>query len=412
MNSTESPDNSDLIDVKQLIADTSVEDLNKKAEEYFAKIENWDYHLAKPFGSVDEASQLLTDLAVVLKGLDLCRGLTVMEFGAGSCWASRYLSQLFCKVIAVDVSETALKMGRELYARQPVFGKTLEPEFLLFDGHRIELADKSVDRIICLHALHHVPNPEAVLREFGRVLVDGGIAGFAEPGPEHSRSAQSQEEMRKFGVIENDIDTPAIWSAARLAGFTEIKLAVFSDSAMFLSQEEFDDFMNCGPISERVTQQTRDSLRDQRTFFLYKGARGPRDSRFRAGLKAGIYVEPDFLRIIAGEPIVFNARVVNRGSSIWLPRSAGIGAVLLGCHVRYKNGDFYRQSYHWEPLTAGEGRRIYPDEWVGLTVTLPALPVGDYEIEFDLVSNEVGWFSHNDSPTAKVRLTIDSKDAR
>ena len=63
-----------------------------------------------------------------------------------------------------------------------------------------------MERIICLDAFHHVPNPAEVLSELGRVLQQGGVAGFAEPGPEYSKTPQSQFEMRTHGVVENDID--------------------------------------------------------------------------------------------------------------------------------------------------------------------------------------------------------------
>ena len=38
-----------------------------------------------------------------------------------------------------------------------------------------------------------------------RVLRDDGIAVFVEPGPDHSKGPNSQEEMRRYQVIENDI---------------------------------------------------------------------------------------------------------------------------------------------------------------------------------------------------------------
>ena len=124
---------------------------------------------------------MLINFAVVLQGLQLCPGMTVLEFGAGTCWAARMLTQLGCKVIACDVSATALQIGREHYNRNGPFGDQPAPEFLHFDGRRIDLADGSVDRVICLDAFHHVPNPDEVLLELARVLGPGSIAGFAEP---------------------------------------------------------------------------------------------------------------------------------------------------------------------------------------------------------------------------------------
>ncbi len=395
-----------VIDVKQLIAGSSIDELNKLAEEYFARTQDWTFHLSKPFGSVDEAPQLLINFAVVLQGLELCRGLEVLEFGAGTCWASRYLSQLGCAVIATDISPTALKIGKELYERQPVFGNMPEPNFLLFDGYRIDLPDNSVDRIICLHALHHVPNPQTVLSEFGRVLRDGGIAGFAEPGPEHSRSPQSQDEMRTFGVVENDVDISQIWRDAKACGFTDIKLAVFNVPPFLLSPTEFEQLLKGGPASKRFAQALAAFLKDQRTFFLYKGKPAALNSRFPGGLSAKIEIEPSSLICRADEEITLRARVENNGKAVWLPRSAGIGAVQLGCHVYDSSGKIFRQSYHWEALMDGDGLPVLPNDAVAVVVRMAPLPAGEYVLEFDMVSNDVAWFAQNGSPTVRVPLTV------
>src|ERR1700687_1643698 len=146
----------ELINVRELMAASSVEEHCRLAEQYFAGLSDWTHHLAKPFGSVDETPQLLINFAVVLGGLRLCPGMTVLEFGAGTCWASRILTQLGCKVIACAVSPTALQIGRELYSRYPPAGNRPAPEFLIFNGHHIDLEDASVERVICLDAFYHV----------------------------------------------------------------------------------------------------------------------------------------------------------------------------------------------------------------------------------------------------------------
>jgi len=79
----------ELIDVRELMAASSIEEHCRMAENYFARLTDWTYHLAKPFCSFDDTPQLLINFAVVLQGLQLCPGLTVLEFGAGTCWAAR-----------------------------------------------------------------------------------------------------------------------------------------------------------------------------------------------------------------------------------------------------------------------------------------------------------------------------------
>src|SRR5690349_8582628 len=341
----------DTIDVKQLIAENSLEDLNRLAEHYFAQVDDWSFHLAKPFGAVEEVPQLLINFAVVLQGLNLCPGMTVLEFGAGSCWASRYLTQLGCRVIAADVSPTALKIGRELYQQQPIIGKRPEPQFLLFDGRRFDIPDETVDRILCLDALHHVPNTRDVLCEMGRVLCRGGIAGFAEPGPQHSRTEKSQREMRDFGVVENDVDIREIWNYGLTAGFTDIKLAVFNVPPFHLSLDEFENLVaeqtqtEAGEQTEsweKYAAAVRDFLANQRTFFLHTGLPRPSDSRYRAGLKARIETRENAMTARANQTIVIHACVTNDSPSTWLPRGAGLGAVLLGVHVCDREGQIIK----------------------------------------------------------------------
>ena len=397
----------ELIDVRQLLAASSIEEHCRLADNYFARLKDWTHHLAKPFGSFEETPQLLINFAMVLQGLQLCPGMTVLEFGAGTCWAARMLTQLGCKVIACDVSAAALQIGRELYNRQPPAGDRPLPQFLLFDGHRIDLADASVDRVICLDAFHHVPNPNEVLLELGRVLAPGGIAGFAEPGPEHSKTAQSQYEMRTSGVIENDIRIEEIWRMAQQAGFTDLKLAVFLLEPLLLGVDEFEEFLrDRGHSIHEFTKATRAFMQNQRDFFLYKGPPAPRDSRYRHGLTGRIRLSPAVIAVREGEPIKLKAIVTNDSKSVWLPVSSGTGAVMLGCHVHYAGGSVFRESYQWIPLTSGEGRKIFPGETVAMEVELSPLPRGSYVLEFDLVSNNVCWLAINGSGVVRVGAEV------
>ena len=399
--------NDELIDVRRLLAASSIEEHCQLAENYFARLKDWTHHLAKPFGSFEETPQLLINFAMVLQGLQLCPGMTVLEFGAGTCWAARMLTQLGCKVIACDVSAAALQIGRELYNRNPPAGDRPKPQFLLFDGHRIDFADASVDRVICLDAFHHVPNPSEVLLELGRVLAPGGIAGFAEPGPEHSKTAQSQYEMRTSGVIEDDIRIEEIWRMAQQAGFTDLKLAVFLLEPLLLDVGEFEEFLrDRGHSIYEFTKATRAFMQNQRDFFLYKGPPAPRDSRYRHGLTARISLSPATIAVREGEPIKLKAIVTNDSKSVWLPVSAGTGAVMLGCHVHYASGSVFRESYQWIALTSGEGSKIFPDETVAVEVELSPLPRGSYVLEFDLVSNNVCWLAMNGSEVVRVGAEV------
>jgi hypothetical protein len=115
------------VSAPDVTSNAQIDAFNQAAELYFASLTDWDHHLAKPFSNIDETPVLLMNLAVVLQALRLTPGMRVLEFGAGSGWLSRFLTQMGCQAVVLDVSETALNMARALYQRQPVIGCSPRP---------------------------------------------------------------------------------------------------------------------------------------------------------------------------------------------------------------------------------------------------------------------------------------------
>jgi len=395
----------ELIDVRQRIATYSVEELNATADAYFSRLDNWDYLLAKPLAQIGEAPELLQCFAHVVEGLNLAPDMTVLDFGAGACWTSRFLTQLGIQVIALDVSASALHIGQALYQRMPVVGDQPKARFLPFDGYRIDLPDASVDRISCWEAFHHVPNTAHVLKEMVRVLKPGGIAGFSEPGPTHSRAPQSQAEMRNYRVIENDVVVEDIWKDAKAAGFADIRIAAFAATAPLLSLDEFSRFVDGRGKHEgqQIAEAVRGYLAGRRLFFLYKPGRAEQtDSRRRDGLEARISATlspgsvPGFLRI--------QVRVLNSGSATWLGRSARVGAVHVGVHLYDAARVLVTHGYHVHYGLAGDDpdAPVGPGEVRKVDFEMPAPATGRYVFEIDLVSAGIAWFA--ECGTAPVRI--------
>jgi 2-polyprenyl-3-methyl-5-hydroxy-6-metoxy-1,4-benzoquinol methylase len=75
------------------------------------------------------------------------------------------------RVIGVDLSDWAVTYARENFART-----RNNLEYFAQDAtHLAQLADESVDLVVCFETLEHMPNPEGLLREFTRVLRPGGV---------------------------------------------------------------------------------------------------------------------------------------------------------------------------------------------------------------------------------------------
>ena len=384
-------------------SDTEIDAFNQAAEQYFASLKDWDHHLAKPFSNIEETPVLLMNLAVQLQALRLTQGMRILEFGAGSGWLSRFLTQMGCHAIVLDVSPTALDMARSLYQRQPVIGTHPPPEFLLFDGRHIDLPDGSVDRIICFDSFHHAPNPRATIAEFGRVLADGGIAAFAEPGPRHAETPRSQFEAQTYGVVERDVDVHDIWRTARSHGFADLRMSVFHGPAYQVPLDEYEQLLAGGAVQESWLASTRKFLRHVRFFSLVKGGEVAADSRSPTGLKCDIRVVSG-ADATAGETRTLEVTVTNTGTATWLPSNQIRGGVSLGSHLYDESGRLVSFDFHVAPL-ADPPRPIHPGETVRCRLTLPRLARGGHRLELDCVASHVTWFAQAGSKPVVVELS-------
>lgn len=390
--------------VKDLLSALSLEALNETAEAYFAQIKDPTYHLAKPFAAVEECAALLTHLGALLKGSHPLPGMAVLDFGCGSGWLTRILTQLRLKVFAIDPSLSALNLAQRLMVEQPPFGSYHQPRFLVFDGTTIPLPSGSVHRVFCNDAFHHVPNPEEAIQEIARVLRPGGIAAFAEPGPQHSLTPQAQQEMRSYRVVENDIIIGDIWGYAQKVGFAKLFIAVLSADCPLLSLSQYEQWLAGDPAAEEnVNSRLRSYLENVTIFFLEKSGTELLDSRTRSGLRADLSVE-----LSSVPPAVHGtARIQNSGSAVWLPHSsAGEGGVALGVHLLDTSGRCLELDFARILLKSGKDDPILPGEEVSVVFALPGLPKGQHSLEFDLVSEGVTWFALQGSPTVIIDITI------
>jgi ubiquinone/menaquinone biosynthesis C-methylase UbiE len=399
-----------VIDVRALMKSMTVADLNVAAEELYSQLRDYNYLLGRPFSDTGDAPVVLTCLAQVLCGLSLAPGMTVVDVGAGACWATRALAQFGLHAIALEVSSTALRIGRELFAKNPVFGDCPEPRFLKFDGMTIDLPDSSVDRTICLDVLHHIRNPEHMLREMARILKPGGVAGLSEPGPDHSKTPHAQYAMRAYKVLENDINIREIWEWAQQAGFVDMKVAIFAYPPLFASVDDFEAFLQnseCDTaMREKYIAATLEGLVHHRIFFLTRAGKSPVDSRQRTALASELKVDVAAMTVRRGERLYVHADVRNVGSAVWLPRTAGIGAVNIGAHLWDASDRLIENDYFRTPLR-DESTAVEPNTHLTLDFEVPApSKPGRYVIEFDLVSEGITWFHMAGSKSVRVEFEV------
>jgi SAM-dependent methyltransferase len=394
-----------LIDPRDVIRRYSVEELNDTADDYYKRVPNPQLALAKPFHSVDDTPEMVQNLGALLGGLQLGTAMTVLDFGAGTGWLSRLISQLHCELICCDPSPTALEIGRRFFDEDPPIGREILPvRFLRFDGRRLDLPDDSVDRIICFDAFHHVPNQGEVLREFGRVLREGGIAGFSEPGRYHSRSPDAQRDMKDHRVLENDIHLNEIFALAQAGGFTRLSVRVMTDLEISLEQYNalFDDSSANLELRSVAWGRMHDTMLNRSVFFLHKGPLR-RDSRSRIGLAHRMQVVPDAVVARAGELATLHFTITNTGEAHWRSQgSHGIYGVVRLAGQRYApDGEPFDKDYFRADLPMP----VAPGETIEMTVTVPVPLELPCSLVFDLVAEGVRWFEDKGSKPVRVRVS-------
>lgn len=407
-------------------------DSRQAEKDYLALTGSSAWERLKPFShpgadTLADSAQLLHDFAVAMMTLAPAPDDVILDLGAGGCWCSDLLGRLHRKSIAVDISLDMLRVGRSRPAGAAIRAVAGDLEWLPFRTGAFHKA-------ICLSAIHHVPNMPAAIREIARVLTDDGVALFVEPGRGHAEAAVSTAAMRDFGVLEQDVLIADFATAARGAGFRDVRIKTLSYAIpafdltpeewhawsrlaaskrpvralrkILLGMAEFCGFAKRGALFEEafgmsLVRTLRHAMEDHPVIVLSKA---PLDrSRTPIRRSAAMQVEmPD--RVQRGGTFPVRARIGNRGSATWQASSpSGTGHVRLGIQLLDAAGRLLVRDYHRVPLPGN----VAPGASIDLSLTCPAPDApGEYSLKFDLVAEGVTWFETAGSPIVTRRTTV------
>ena len=308
-----------------------------------------------------------------------------------------------CSVIAVDVSEEALRLGRRLFEEYPIPNQPLSSwDTRLFDGIRIPAEDEEIDRIICFDAFHHVPNQNEIIQEFYRVLRNGGTIGFNEPIGPHSLTAESQREMREFNVLENDLEMEDLASHFQRAGFEEPVFKVAASPDYVLSHSEWRECIS-GTTPESMRDSIADFQRNSGIFYFQKG-KPMNDSRYASnGLAHKLDCDHRRISLKAGERKNVHVTVRNTGDSRWLAKNENfIGVINIASRLLdYGSKEILKDNTRFPiPLELEPGDDFEAD--VPLHVDTP----GKYWLKLDIVSERVCWLEEFGSKPVWIEAEV------
>lgn len=377
---------------------------NRAAETYYAHHADARLLLGKPFSEPDALSRRLIDVGVLIEAMRLAPGDIVLDLGAGACWLSHLLNRYGCQTIAVDVSPTALALGRRLFEEDPKTNWSLNPRFEAYDGRKIPLDDASVDRVVLFDAYHHLPNPALLLRELRRVVRPDGIVAMSEPGRGHAASAPSVAEAAATGVLENELVLEDIAELALASGFAGARVVIDTNAPpLEIDAADLRPFMG-GRGFSTYWKRLCAALDSHHYILLFAGAPEPTTRRpklLRALIQASEVVPLALARGRAREILL---DVHNAGDTRWLAGAGSPGWTRIGAHL-YHDQPRALIDYDW--LRIPLPHDVAPGERVRITATLPAVDrPGHHAIVFDLVIEGSVWFADRGSMTLEVPCRV------
>lgn len=360
--------------------------------------------------SIDDGLRYTFDFVVAVTSLGLRPGSQVLDFGAGFGWSTELLNRLGFETVTYDIDRRLIRIGRERLRLDP----RCEParvRHVAGNGLCLPFADAAFDGILCLNALHHMPDYGAVLAEMSRVLRPGGRAAFSEPGSTHSTNPATRMCMEQYGLLERDVIASEIQRLALYAGFRRLMVKPY-----WYPEHNSVDLDDWRPTLWRRLRTLVSSVRQRKRlmeyvqqahllFFVEKDGHGPASPEQRR-LDAAIQIVECPTRAASGSCCRIVARCRNRGDAPWPVRQTRWHApVSFGIKVLTREGGLIDDHRGRTAL----GHDVAPGEEIEISaaMTLEGLAPGSYRVLFDMVSEHVCWFQAAGSTAVERRLEVE-----
>jgi ubiquinone/menaquinone biosynthesis C-methylase UbiE len=384
------------------LAPDDVERYNVAHEQWFARMPNLDHVMKKPFGNPRECAEIFQQLGRLFAGLRLSPGMTVLDFGCGTCWMTEFLNKMGMHVVGLDVSQTALDIGRQMLALDQRINPDLSIELLTYDSHRIPLENESVDRVMCFSALHHVANKIEILQEIYRVMKPDAIFGLADAGIDQDTIPQSVFERETWGVLEDNLQLEELQEIGQAAGFSDMYLTLASEPHFWFP---FRGYGRVGEQRDALFDSARKFSRHFEVFFFTKGDPLTPTSATPDCLLAQLDIDQGEVGLVGdtlSKPLV--VRATNTGNSIWLADTGGKdGQVNLGMHLFTAAGELMNLDYFRMPLQGD----VHPGQSVEFEVRCLDNPgPGNYLLEVDLVDEGLCWFKQWGTEARRAKMIV------
>lgn len=195
------------------------------------------------------------------KMLNLVGNELILDLGAGNCWASQYMAELGCRVVAFDynISDVqGLRAGRKLIEE----GKSPYFDIVCGDWKKLPFKAEVFDVIFCYQSLHHSITLDNLVCDLYALLKRGGaMINIGDPTAplyimDRERYAKKHQTISiQGGVYDNYYSVRKYLGAYRRAGFSIQVITTASQPLDFLKSKRL------GIVSRLWTQMETSDFR-------------------------------------------------------------------------------------------------------------------------------------------------------
>jgi 2-polyprenyl-3-methyl-5-hydroxy-6-metoxy-1,4-benzoquinol methylase len=327
---------------------------------------------------------LFISIANVLHSLSPSK---VIDIGCGPGWLSEYLARLGFDMTGIDFSEDFIEIAEKRKRQIPYFDK-LKLRYRVSDAHSI-ISNQKYDCAILYSSLHHFDEPERVLKNIYDLLTEKGflIIHEGERPPKGSDGEKRLiDEMKKSKWLERPFFKEELLDMLKRAGFKSIeKLFSLGVICGLYSKSE--------AILKYITHRL--SYEDKINFFIaFKNM--PELSLFSMN-PHDLYASIKPISLPEIREYIFKDRVLH-----FRFRVENTGKIAYACKPNLLVGHVTFAAI----VSDSEGRSVidtrtrlkkivYPNEYIDVDITIDISPLktGKYRLSFDLVCEQVTWFS-------------------
>ncbi|HNW92292.1 MAG TPA: class I SAM-dependent methyltransferase [bacterium] len=166
-----------------------------------------------------EGAEELMNFCRLLLAVKAAPGERLLDLGGGTGWVARLALRFGLRPLLVDLAPAMCRAAR---TAEPVAAVPFP--VLAADAALLPLAAESVDLCFFNGALHHCPDPAAVLHEVRRVLAPGGRLALCEPGEAHAASPAARVATERYGVTERGFAAEELLHWLAQAGFAAARV--------------------------------------------------------------------------------------------------------------------------------------------------------------------------------------------